>query len=96
MAKMGAFFTKPGLLGPDLQPKKANVINVSESLQAATLVQIDSDLDKKHKKKHHKKVKHHNKSVDSESESEEEKELDREEEAILAKKAALKKKLARK
>ena len=102
MAKMGAFFTKPGLLGPDLQPKKANVINVSESLQAATLVQIDSDLDKKHKKKkqHHKKVKH-SKSVDSESESEEEKELDREEEAILAKKAALKKaslkkKLARK
>ena len=100
MAKMGAFFSKPGLLGPDLEPKKANVINVSESLQSATLVQVDSDLDKKHKKKkkqhHHKK---HTKSVDSASASdadEEEQELDREEQAILAKKAALKKKLAMK
>ena len=53
MANLGAFFSKPGLLGPDLQAKKSQIINVSESLQAATLVQLDSDLDKK-KHKHHK------------------------------------------
>ena len=38
MANLGAFFSKPGLIGPDLKQKKTEIINVSESLQAATLV----------------------------------------------------------
>jgi hypothetical protein len=89
MANLGAFFAKPGLLAPpEKQQKKSEIINVSESLQSATLVQVDSDLDKSHSKKHK------NHSLDQDLA--EVKKMEDEEKSIHAKKTALKKKLAKK
>jgi hypothetical protein len=88
MANLGAFFSKPGLLPPP--PKKQQIVSVTQSLQAATLLQLHSDIDKKHHKKSH-----HSHDDDLEEQRALEA-LEKQEAEIKEKKANLRKKLAKK